>query len=113
MWILSTLVERCVSYTGDFCKPIGYTETTTVLFRQNVKDSITEMELELRGGLHSVQNDQLSPGCELAVLELLCYGALPICLGDSKTWNLMHSLIVFCCVQFLMLTMRGLRAVQA
>jgi hypothetical protein len=75
---------RCVSYDGDFCKPIGYTEATTVLFRENVKDSIADMELELRGALHSVQGDELSPCCERAVLELLCYGALPICVGDTK-----------------------------
>ena len=82
---MSTLIGLCVSYDGDFCKPIGYTEATTVLFRENVKDSIADMELELRGALHSVQGDELLPGCERAVLELLCYGALPICVGDSKT----------------------------
>ena len=96
MQIMLTLTEQCISYTGDFCKSIGYTEATTVLFRKNVKDSIADMELELRGALHSVQDERLSPGCELAVLELLCYGALPVCMGDSKTWNAIHSLIVFC-----------------
>ena len=85
MYIMLTLIEQCVPYTGDFCKSIGYTEATTVLFRRNMKDSIADMELELRGALHSVQDEQLSPGCELAVLELLCHGALPVCMGHSKT----------------------------
>ena len=75
--------ESCVPYTGDFCTAAGYSNTTSVFFRRNVKDSIADMELELRGAIHMVQ-DSLTKGCKQALLQLLCYGALPTCIENSE-----------------------------
>lgn len=80
---LSAHTEQCIPYTGDFCHSVGYSQNTTVFFRMNVRDSIADMELELRGSLHALQ-DELTPGCEMVIMQLLCYGALPICSDDGE-----------------------------
>lgn len=70
-------------YTGDFCTNVGYTKNTTVFFRRSVKESIKEMEVHLRGKAHTIP-DILSPGCELALLQVLCYRAMPVCRDGGK-----------------------------
>ena len=60
-----------------------------MFFRKNVKDSLGDMELELRGSLHAVQSE-LTPGCERTLLQLLCYGAMPTCNSGSKTESDMY-----------------------
>ena len=43
-----------------------------------------DVELELRGSMHALE-DELTPGCELVAMQLLCYGALPVC-SDNGEW---------------------------
>lgn len=59
-----------------------------------MKDTVIDMELELRGLSHIMEDNlknKLTPGCQLLVKQLLCLGALPtcsnggeICTGDSS-----------------------------
>lgn len=72
-----------MKYTGDFCTDVGYTKNTTVFFRRTVKESIKEMEVHLRGKVHAIP-DVLTPGCDLALLQILCYRAMPMCSGGGK-----------------------------
>ncbi|CAI8014729.1 Tyrosine-protein kinase receptor cam-1 [Geodia barretti] len=75
--------EQCVPYAGEFCQPVGYSNSTSVLLRRQLKDSVADMELELRGTLHAVQ-EELTPGCEMLARQLLCSGALPTCENGNK-----------------------------
>ena len=85
-----TCTEECRRYTGEFCQSVGYTNTSSVLLRRQLKDSVSGMELELRGTLHKIHGalqlagSELTPGCELVTRQLLCRGALPNCLDTSE-----------------------------
>ena len=75
--------ETCTPYTGEFCSPLGYTSETSVVLHRNLKESVDILEAEILGRLYSIR-DLITPGCEQALRQLVCYGALPTCNGNGE-----------------------------